>query len=380
MRVLIFSTAYYPHVGGAEVAIKEITDRLDSGYTFDLITAKMQKSLPDYERIGNVDVYRIGSGNVLLDKLLLTRLGAKKALSLHKENPYDVSWAMMASYGGYAACVFKNLVPDVPFVLTLQEGDDIASRKHGLVAYGWRKILKKADRLTVISNYLGEEAIKYGYLGPKSELVPNAVEVKRFEHGSDFEPRRKIVREELNFTDQDVVLITTSRLVEKNAVDDIINSLKSLPESVKLLIAGVGELEKTLRHLVSKEKLDSRVTFLGFIDQKDLPRYLWASDIFIRPSLSEGMGISFLEAMAAKLPVIAPNVGGIKDFLFDGQTGFICEVKSPQSIADQVKRIVSDKELAWVVVENAKKMVDQNYDWQFIAPKMDAVFRKANGK
>ena len=61
-RILIFSTAYYPFVGGAEVAVKEITDRLVGSFDFDLITARFEKKLPPVEKVGNVTVYRIGSG------------------------------------------------------------------------------------------------------------------------------------------------------------------------------------------------------------------------------------------------------------------------------------------------------------------------------
>ncbi len=380
MRVLIFSTAYYPHVGGAEVAIEEITDRLGSRHTFDMVTSKRQRGLPSCEKIGNVTVYRVGIGHPFFDKWLLVKFGGWKAFFLNRKNHYDVSWSMMASFGGFAAFWFKILCPKVPLLVTLQEGDDIATRKMGLVALGWRLILKKADHMSVISNYLASEAKKYGYKGSAIELVPNAVDIKRFTPDSSFDSVRKELRQKLNLIESDIAVITTSRLVEKNAVDDIIKSLKSLPSNVKLLIAGVGELEKELRALVAEEKLDDRVMFLGFIDQKDLPRYLWSSDIFVRPSLSEGMGISFLEAMAAKLPVIAPRIGGITDFLFDGKTGFVCEVRNPESIATQVKRILSDREFAKVITEEAYKMLQEHYDWEIIAPKMEAVLKKANGK
>jgi len=69
MRILIFSTAYFPFIGGAEVAIKEITDRLDD-VQFDLITAKFDKTLPKMEKIGNVKAYRVGIGKFEYDKFL----------------------------------------------------------------------------------------------------------------------------------------------------------------------------------------------------------------------------------------------------------------------------------------------------------------------
>ena len=78
-RVLIFSTAYLPFVGGAEVAVKEITDRLSSDFSFVLITARLKPDLPEYEKIGAVEVHRIGQGDAW-DKYRLILSGYKKAL------------------------------------------------------------------------------------------------------------------------------------------------------------------------------------------------------------------------------------------------------------------------------------------------------------
>jgi len=80
--ILIFSTAYLPLIGGAEIAVKEITDRLPD-YEFTLITARLKKELPTEEKIGNVQVYRIGKGNAF-DKFRLILDGPKKAIELGK--------------------------------------------------------------------------------------------------------------------------------------------------------------------------------------------------------------------------------------------------------------------------------------------------------
>ena len=95
-RILIFSTAYFPFVGGAEVAIKEITSGLDE-FEFDMITARMDKTLSHFEKIGNVDVYRVGIGNKNIDKLMLAVWGHFYAYRLHQKQKYDIIWSMMAS-------------------------------------------------------------------------------------------------------------------------------------------------------------------------------------------------------------------------------------------------------------------------------------------
>ena len=367
-KILIFSTAYLPLVGGAEVAVKEITDRLPD-YQFHLITAKIKPGLSSQERIGNVNVYRIGWGN-WFDKIYLATLGAQR---LNRWEA-DVVWSIMASWGSIAAVIYKFFHPKVKLVINLQEGDPIEGRRFGLVGLVWRLVLRKADLVTVISNYLGDLARKYGYKGP-IELVPNAVDTGRFSpsnfQGSTLEGRR-----ELGIKEEDVVLITTSRLVKKNAVGDIIEALKFLPNEVKLLIAGTGPLESKLKLVTSRQSLDARVRFLGQIDHSDLPKYLHVSDIFVRPSLSEGLGNSFLEAMAAGLPIIGTPVGGIPDFLRDGETGLFCQVANPKSIAGKVKLLISDLSLRSKLIENSRRLVFEKYNWDRIAAQTRTIFRK----
>ena len=124
-------------------------------------------------------------------------------------------------------------------------------------------------------------------------------------------------------------------------------------------------------------KFEDRVKFLGYIPHNEMPQYLHVSDIFIRPSLSEGMGNSFIEAMASGIPVIATPVGGIIDFLRDGETGLFCEVQNPKSIAQKGEKLIKDRESRDYIVKNAQKMVNEKYDWNIIAKDMkDNVFLK----
>src|SRR3990167_11541520 len=105
MRVLIFSLAYPPFIGGAELAVKEITDRI-SDIEFDLVTVNLDgKQLPQ-ERLGNVTVYRIGNGRSA--KYFFPLSGFKKARALHQQRRYDAIWAIMANQAGLAALKFKK--------------------------------------------------------------------------------------------------------------------------------------------------------------------------------------------------------------------------------------------------------------------------------
>jgi glycosyltransferase involved in cell wall biosynthesis len=365
-KILIFSIAYYPLVGGAEVAIKEITERIDDIY-FDMITLHLNKKSPKFEKIGKINVYRVGG-----TKLFFPIIACLKATCLHKKNNYNLIWSIMAASAGFAALFFKLTHPKIPYLLTLQEGDPIPEikRKVMLVYRLFKRIFTKADFIQAISNYLANWAREMGAKCP-IEVVPNGVDIKKF---SIF--NFQFSKNDLNLNENDKIIITTSRLVKKNAVDDVIDAMQYLPENIKFLILGDGPLEKNLKFKIKNLKLDGRVIFLGHVNHEDLPHYLKISDVFVRPSLSEGMGNSFIEAMAAGLPVIATPVGGIPDFLRDRETGLFCEVRNPKSIAEKVKIYLENNDLREKIITNARKLVNEKYDWNLIAGKMREIFKK----
>jgi len=397
MRVLLFSLVYYPRfVGGAEVAIKEITDRISKEeIVFDMITLRTSGEQRE-ETVGAVRVFRVGPLFVpfWLRKYLFPFTAWFKARQLHARKAYDATWSMMANYAGFAALFFKFSHKDIPFILTLQEGDSLEHIRHrvGLLYPLFKRIFTKANRIQAISSFLAEWA---RYMGAESSVyvIPNGVDVEKFEiRNSKFEIEEK--RKELGFNTGDKIVITTSRLVKKNGVGDLIQSLKYLPESVKLLIVGSGLLLKNLQLTTSNLQLEGRVKFIGFVPHSELPAYLHASDVFCRPSLSEGLGISFLEAMASGLPVVATPVGGIPDFLSsppshlfrggieggelpkewnDKITGLFCKVHNPKSIAEKVQLLLSNETLRNRIVGNASQMVREKYGWDGVAEKMREV-------
>lgn len=362
-RVLIFSLAYYPHVGGAEVAIKAITDRI-TDLEFHMVTLRFSKEDLKEEKIGNVFVYRIGFGTSKLSKFLFQFMAARYASALHNQLGFSATWAMMAHATGVPAALFKMQHPEVPYILNLQEGDSLVHIERTMLPL-WPLFVRaftKADMVQALSTYLANWAHARGFVGPV-EIIPNGVDVQHFS-GTPA-------------AHEGVVLITTSRLVHKNAIDDCIRALALLPPMIRFQILGTGVEEAPLKKLADKLGVSGRVVFMGHVDHAQLPERLHAADIFIRPSRSEGMGNSFLEAMAAGLPVVATQEGGIADFLFDAKrntdkptTGWAVDANSPEQIAEAVKEILGKGENTKQVIENAKRMVAEKYSWDLIAQDM----------
>jgi len=373
MRILLFSTVYLPFIGGAELALKEITDRL-AGIEFDLITAKLKRGLPDFEKIGNVSVHRIGAGNIF-DKPLLPNLGFLKALNFHKKKKYDLIHGFMASQGSAASYLFKFFNKKIPFVLTLQEGD--LGRNSPFDRFWQRRIIKKADVITAISGYLADFAKKFNKKA-RVFVVPNGVDLKRFmNQESGIPPKARLAKGGRN--QEEKIIITVSRLVKKNGIDILINAFNLLNtkykiQDSKLIIVGDGKERKKLEKLVQKSGIKDRVRFLGSISPNEIPKYLSQADVFVRPSRSEGLGSAFLEAMALGLPIIGSSAGGIPDFLRNGETGLICEMENSEDLARKIKRLLEDEDLRLRVVRNGRKLVEEKYNWDFIARQMKEVY------
>jgi len=376
-RILIFSTAYFPFVGGAEIAVKEITDRL-LDFEFDMITAKMDRNLKNFEHIGNVNVYRIGFGT-FFDKYLLPILGYVKAVNLNKQRNYLNIWSIMASFGGFAALFFKKKNRKIPFLLTLQEGDspEYIKKRVGIFYPLFKKIFTNADHIQGISNFLKNWAIQIGATCP-IDVVPNGVDIDKFKVQIS-KLKADELKDKLGIKENEMLVVTTSRLVKKNGVEDLITAMNYLPKNFKLLIIGGGELESNFKFQISNFKLQDRVIMLGAIKPEEIPPYLSVSDVFCRPSLSEGLGNSFLEAMAAGLPVIGTPVGGIPDFLKDGFNGYFVRINDPADIAEKIYFILDqkNKEIINTLISNAKKTITDKYEWKIISAKMEKIFNYA---
>ncbi len=375
-KILIFSLAYFPRVSGAEIAIQNITKRI-SDIEFHVVTLCFG-SEPRYERIENVHVYRVGWGSGYLSKILYIPLAALKALALHKENNFDGGWVMM-TYMLFPLVIARVFGLRLPYALTLQDGDPFEYVFNRWYILPFRSLLRWGFRhatvIQTISTYLAGWAKQMGYTG-HIEVVPNGYDGLVWSAADMSGQNREVFWKNKNITDSTPTLITTSRLVRKNAIDIVIRALAHLP-TANFIILGKGPEQSRLEDLAKELKVRERVYFLGEIKNTAIIQYLNCSDVFVRPSRSEGMGNSFIEAMAAGTPVVATQEGGIADFLFDEKrnpdkstTGWAVDKESPEQIALAVKNILARPEQVKKVTETARKMVIEKYDWNMIARNM----------
>ncbi len=397
-KVLIFSLSYYPQfTSGAEAAIKEITDRIDpNDIEFHMVTNRYDSTLPKVEKIGNVLIHRIGIATknptfedlgkmpLHINKPMFQFAAAFKAFKLHKKHHYDATWAMMAHSAGVPAAIFKLFNPKVPYVLTLQEGDPPEHIEQTMrpLWFFFTRAFTKADVIQSISTFLSDWARDRNFKGP-IELIYNGANPRDIKGEFDEKEIEKL-KKELGKREGDIFLVNTARLVSQKAFDITIRALKLLPENIKLVIVGGGSDDEMLKELTKELELTDRVIFVGKVDRSVVSNYRQASDIFVGPSRSEGLGNAFLSAMASRLPVVATQAGGIAEFLFDKKhnpdkepTGWVVDKDTPEQIAEAVKDILANPKKTKEITERAREMVLRKFNWDMVAKDMqEKVFDK----
>ncbi|MDP3795229.1 MAG: glycosyltransferase family 4 protein [bacterium] len=443
MQIFVFTTTYFPFIGGAEVAIREIARRSPQ-HEWILFCARLDRALPESEVIERVTVRRLGWGSERIDKYLLpisAFVAARKyAVQALRRGQRPVLWPVMASYGAFGALFVKLRYPDLPLVLTLQEGDSEAHVRHRLRLAGafGALLFRRVDCMTVISRYLGDFARRLGYKG-RITVVPNGVDGRRFDASgaadisfgdvsrrggtatgdtdnpvdegvprprTEFIPGVQAATREMNSPEANSqrntsateaaiegevikkslgipagtqVIVTVSRLVEKNGLEDLLYGFKRLcslrAPPPHLIIVGAGHLKERLETLVQELELIDVAHLVGNVEHEDVAQYLAIADVFIRPSRSEGLGNAFLEAMSAGVPIVGTPVGGIPDFLVDGETGLFCQPGDAASIALALGRLLDDASLRHRVINNGYAVVSERYSWDKIAARMDKVFQ-----
>lgn len=161
--------------------------------------------------------------------------------------------------------------------------------------------------------------------------------------------------------DQPVVLFVGSNMHRKG-VPDLIKAapgvIKGHPQA-KFIVVGSDKSMDQLKALCAKLKVSQNFEFVGWKSQQDLLGLYQQATVFVMPSLTEALGVTFLEAMAAGVPVIGTNVGGIPEIIQNGSNGLLVPVESPDSIAEAINRLLADESLPKQLTENARATLDQ---------------------
>jgi glycosyltransferase involved in cell wall biosynthesis len=205
-----------------------------------------------------------------------------------------------------------------------------------------RFVLRRThDRYIAISKYVAQSTIRAVRLPPAAiEVIYRGLP----QGGMEAEPHDvEAVRRECDMDRHYPVLLTVGRLVPQKGQRYLIEAMPAILRAhprARLLIVGIGFLEQRLREQVAALGLEESVRFLG--RREDVAALMGAADIFVFPSLFEGLGVSLLEACASGLPCVVSNVGPLPEVVENGATGVLVPSQDPGSLAAAIARLASD--------------------------------------
>ena len=199
----------------------------------------------------------------------------------------------------------------------------------------------------------------FGVANERIHMVTNGIDLKRFTVADQGERNKK--RLELGIGDHPVIGII-ARLSDVKGIDVLLKAMpvviQAIP-NIQLIIAGEGPEKEKLQQIVQDLSLHAFVRFESTVNHtRDL---LAAFDVFVMPSLMEGLGLSVIEAQATGIPVIASNVGGLPELVEDSKTGYLVPVGDSQVLAQRIIEMLKNPVQAKAMAAEARFLVEQKF-------------------
>lgn len=199
-------------------------------------------------------------------------------------------------------------------------------------------------------------------------IIPNAVDASKFQVNVD----RNAVRARYGVAPSEKLILYVGRLVPQKGVEFLIQAVPKLGSKypgAKVVIVGEGWLRGHLEYLANQTGQRWRFNFTGFVPDAELIGLLKSADVLVVPSIYEPFGIVALEGMAAGVPVVASQVGGLAEVVEHDRTGEYVYMRSPDSIAWGIDRVLSNSGHAQWLVKNGLEAVQKVYSWDAVAKK-----------
>jgi glycosyltransferase involved in cell wall biosynthesis len=228
-----------------------------------------------------------------------------------------------------------------------------------------RRLLSRATAGIAVSQAV---AHSYAWTDADFDIVPNGVDISRFETSA-----RGEAREIFGIPADTRVIASVGRLSPEKGYDTLLRAMESVVQCCPrclLLLAGDGPQRTELQQQASV--FGGQVRLLGA--QEDVAPLLAAADVFAAPSRSEGQGIAVLEAMAAGLPVAASGVGGLVEVVADGRTGLLVPPDDPPALAEALCTLLLSPEVGAEMGREGRRVVAERYSLDAMAEAVRAVY------
>lgn len=279
-----------------------------------------------------------------------------------------VHYAIPHAYAAYfAKQMLREKGIDLPIVTTLHGTDITLVGNHPVYKPAVEFSINHSDKVTAVSDSLKEETLELFSIHKEIEVIPNFIDNQQFIPDENCGCRNQMA------PDAEKIIIHVSNLRKVKRVQDVIQVFYRIQKEIpsKLIIVGEGPEWEKANNLIHELGIESKVKNLGKITE--FQNVLCSSDLFLLPSEKESFGLAALEAMAASVPVISSNAGGIPEVNVDGQTGFVLPIGDVDGMAEKAIQLLSNPKMLYEFKKNAK-MQAMKFDEKNIIPMYEELY------
>ena len=354
---------FYPHVGGVETVILELSMKLvNSGNEVCVLTLDSMNS-KNIENFQGIQIIRIKAYDLTKITGLQSSISFNlwsKGMKLINEFQPDIIHLHNRFFFTTLIGLFLSKRFSYPTIVTLHLGS--LDFLHGIKGYFVKKFEKfmirlinnNASLITAVSKNVKNNGIKLGINSKKCKVVPNGVDLSFFKMNRLYskKPRKIIFIGRLLKNKGPLILVKSASLVRKKIPD------------VQFILVGDGPLRDNIEKYCQKNNLASNIKFLGWV--RDIREIMKESDLYVRPSYLDGMPLGVLEAMAAELPVIATKISGTTEIVEHGKTGHLINADNIEELAEAIIELLMNPSYMKKIAKNGFEFVQSKYDWENI--------------
>lgn len=366
-RVIVITRRFWPLVGGAEMMAARLAGGLHvRGAETTILTARWQHDWPAEIEHHGVRVVRLPNPQTRGWGTWRYMQAVAHWLRKHRSR-FDLAYVSMLKHDAYAAIAAARAA-QFPVVLRA-EGAGLTGDCHWQLDANCGARIKRrcqqADAFVAPSPAIERELIVSGYARGRIHYLPNGVAVPEPRDAANRSQARADLAEadaSLAIGDESPLAVYTGRLHEMKGLDFLVRAWPQVVSRVpnaRLWLVGDGPYRAELNDLIGHLGLWGFVYVTGPFD--DVEEFVRAADVFILPSLEEGMSLALLEAMAMGLPVVASAIPANAALVEDRVTGLLVPPRDSESLAEEVLELFENRERAERLGQAARELVSQRY-------------------
>ncbi len=385
--VCIVSPLYHPTLGGLGGQAKATAEHLRREGVRLFVISRRMSSVPRADFSPDVEVVRVPAllpGRHILEEVTLTNIavslsfsaGCIAALILRRKD-YSVAHFQGASIPLFLSLpLLKLMRKKVVAMPASSQGTEAGSirGRHGLLGRLLVREMRAVDAFVAISDKIHNGLLMEGIPSERIHRITNMVDVDLYRPPREGE--RESGKAAFGLGGKTVVTFC-GRLAPIKGLEHLLpawsEAVRTFPDA-RLLVLGEGPSRDSLERLASRLGIADTVRFEGRVD--DVPARLRSSDVFVLSSLMEGLPNSLLEAMAAGLPAVATNVGGVGDIIEDGKNGLLAGPADPGGLAERIGMLLGDAGLRRRLGEAALRTVRERFSLDATVKRYIGLYRE----